>query len=102
MASLKILRDRNFATGHVGIFVMRTYRNGGVGRRVLEALLKLADDRLALDSTYLTVEVDNSPALHLYERLGFERRTGSVSAPISADMRAPVVRLIRLRWARSP
>lgn len=44
----------------------------GIGRRLLDAVLDYADNWLGLIRLELSVNVDNAPALRLYERAGFE------------------------------
>jgi ribosomal protein S18 acetylase RimI-like enzyme len=66
----------------LAIAVWPHYAGQGIGAQLLEALLDLASERFA--GIVLTVRVEN-PALHLYERFGFERvdeimnRIGGVS-----------------------
>jgi len=59
--------------GHVGLFdivVDYHHRSHGLGRRVCQALLAWAQHEGA-QTAYLAVTSDNTPALHLYTRLGF-------------------------------
>jgi len=53
------------------------YRNRGIGRAVVEACIRYAASRGARYIA-LQAEVNNGPALHLYEKLGF-RRLGEVT-----------------------
>ena len=59
--------------GHVWtIEVLPAYQNKGIGTRLLKAL----EEELAargVTEFRLEVRVNNSPALHLYEKLGYER-----------------------------
>lgn len=48
------------------------HQGRGVGRRLLTALVAHARD-VGAASVLLEVRVDNAPALHLYDTLGFER-----------------------------
>jgi len=48
------------------------YQGRGIGRRMLTALLDHARE-VGAESVLLEVRVDNAPALHLYESLGFRR-----------------------------
>jgi putative acetyltransferase len=97
LAALKLFRDRGFSTAWVGLFVMSSYRNRGIGRCLLEALLELADQELALDCTDLVVDVDNYPALHLYESLGFQQVTGVGTERLFEYSSATEVWMIRPR-----
>ncbi len=58
--------------GMVGIMVHKNYQGKKVGRRLMEALLDIADNWLMLHRVELTVFVDNAPAIALYKKLGFE------------------------------
>jgi RimJ/RimL family protein N-acetyltransferase len=53
------------------IIVDEKYRGKGVGRKLLEALIKLAKEQFHLELLHLEVYAGN-PAIHLYEKLGFE------------------------------
>ena len=57
----------------VGMAVHDGFAGRGVGTALLRALLDKADNWLALKRVELTVWVDNTRAVALYERLGFER-----------------------------
>jgi len=54
------------------VAVDSTYQGHGVGRRLMTALVERALDEGAT-SVLLEVRVDNDPALHLYESMGFVR-----------------------------
>ena len=45
----------------------------GIGTALLKTLLDLADNWLMLERVELTVFADNHHAIHLYEKLGFEK-----------------------------
>jgi len=45
----------------------------GVGTALMKALLDIADNWLMLVRVELTVFEDNERAIHLYEKLGFEK-----------------------------
>ena len=47
------------------------FQGRGVGRRLLEALLDVADNYLGLIRVELEVMVDNERAIRLYEHCGF-------------------------------
>ncbi len=64
--------DRRRAhVGELGMFVHDDYQNQGVGFQLLQALLDFADKWLNLKRIELTVFVDNSGAIHLYEKCSF-------------------------------
>ena len=75
--------------GSVGLFVHTDYQNMGVGTALLNTLLDLADNWLMLVRVELTVFADNQRAIHLYEKLGFEkeglRRMTTVRDGVYAD-----------------
>lgn len=56
----------------IGLNVDTAFQNQGIGSRLMEALLEIADDWLMLVRVELTVFTDNLRAVHLYQRLGFE------------------------------
>jgi putative acetyltransferase len=60
-------------SGYVFLFVAREYHGQGVGTRLMETLLDLADRWLLLRRVELTVVAENERAWRLYERLGFEK-----------------------------
>ncbi|BBZ06572.1 hypothetical protein MDOR_07410 [Mycolicibacterium doricum] len=47
----------------------RGYQGRGIGRRMLESLLEIADDGVV----FLEVRTDNEPAIALYQSVGFAR-----------------------------
>lgn len=58
-------------SAEIGIMVHKDYQGEGVGRRLMEALIDLADNWLKLVRLELNVFADNLPAVKLYESLGF-------------------------------
>ncbi len=56
----------------LGISVLEDYQNLGLGRIVMEALIKRAIE-LQKTKMDLEVRIDNLSAIHLYESLGFEK-----------------------------
>jgi len=72
MAGLKVYDNpRTRHVAGVGIMVHAEYQRQGVGTRLMEALLDIADNWLMLVRVELTVFVDNVPAIAMYEKLGF-------------------------------
>ncbi len=65
-------RARKRHVGYLGIMVHRDYQRCGVGRKLMAAILDLADNWLMLKRVYLDVFVDNFHAVKLYESFGFE------------------------------
>jgi putative acetyltransferase len=64
---------RRAHVGSIGMAVHDAYAGRGAGRTLLSALLDQADRWLALTRIELTVWVDNTRAIALYESCGFER-----------------------------
>ena len=73
LAGLSVGMGRLRHSGHVFLFVAREYHRQGVGTRLLEKLLDVADRWLLLRRVELTVVAENERAWRLYERLGFEK-----------------------------
>jgi L-phenylalanine/L-methionine N-acetyltransferase len=71
LAGLHARQGRLRHSGHLFLFVARAYHGHGIGGRLLEALLDMADNWLMLRRVELTVFVDNARAKALYERHGF-------------------------------
>jgi len=72
-ASVRVRAERRAHAGDIGISVHDAYAGRGIGKALLAAILDLADNWLALRRLELTVFADNTPAIALYEGLGFER-----------------------------
>jgi len=71
MISLHTYRGRRAHVGAIGMMVHDGYHNQGIGSRLLEAVIDLAENWLNLKRLELTVNTDNSSAIHLYEKFGF-------------------------------
>lgn len=56
----------------MNIVIKKTYRNQGIGTLLLGNLILLAKD-LNISTLFLEVNEQNKPAIHLYEKLGFEK-----------------------------
>ena len=59
-------------SGHFGMAVRDDWQGKGVGTKLLEAALDLADNWLGLTRLDLRVFVDNEAAIALYRKFGFE------------------------------
>ena len=68
-AGLKIIFDQ---ADIMNSLIKKTYRNQGIGTLLLENLILLAKD-LNISTLFLEVNEQNKPAIHLYEKLGFEK-----------------------------
>ena len=60
-------------SGSVGIMIHKDYQDMGVGTALMNALIDIADNWLMLIRVELSVFADNERAIHLYEKLGFEK-----------------------------
>ncbi len=65
-------RPRMRHVGSIGMAVRDDWQGKGVGTALMEAALDLADNWLNLMRIELRVYVDNSSAVALYEKFGFE------------------------------
>ena len=71
LAGLGVGKGRLRHSGHIFLFIARERQGQGVGSRLLEALLDVADNWLLLRRVELTVFAGNDRAKALYERHGF-------------------------------
>ena len=67
-AGIKIIIDE---ADIMNIVTKKTFRNKGIGTLLLENLISIAYE-LQLSSISLEVNEENSPAIHLYEKFGFQ------------------------------
>lgn len=63
--------DARSHVGHIGLYLAPHARNQGIGRKLMTTTISDAFDR-GLTRIELTVRIDNTNAIVLYERLGFE------------------------------
>lgn len=82
-------RDDARALGVVALTVLEAYRRKGIGEALLRALLRGASSS-GLSEVWLSVRPDNTPAVRLYEKLGFvhdaNRPTGRWAVPGEVTM----------------
>ena len=71
VAGLTVGTGRTRHSGSLFIYVARQQQGQGIGTRLMQALLDLADNWLLLRRVELTVLTENEGAKRLYERLGF-------------------------------
>ncbi|MBB3950976.1 GNAT family N-acetyltransferase [Aureimonas jatrophae] len=65
-------QGRRSHVGRIGMGVHDDFTGRGIGRQLLMAAIEVADDWLGLLRLELSVNVDNAPAIRLYESCGFE------------------------------
>lgn len=71
----------------LAIFVLADYQGAGIGTELLEALLGLGREA-GVERVWLTVERWNTPAIRLYEAVGFEPAdAGGFEQELSARLR---------------
>ncbi|MGV1756201.1 GNAT family N-acetyltransferase [Rhizobium sp. A22-96] len=71
-ADLRRLSGRRAHIGQIGMGVHDDFTGCGIGSALMAALVDAADNWLALKRLELTVYIDNTPAIGLYEKFGFE------------------------------
>ena len=78
----RVERDHSGAAaiGVVALTVLAAYRRKGLGEALLRALLRSAASS-GLRQVWLSVRPDNSPALRLYDKLGFVRDANHPPGP---------------------
>lgn len=69
--TLQVYTGRRAHVGQLGMMIHDSYQNQGIGSKLLEAVIELAEDWLNLKRLELTVNTDNPSAIHLYEKYGF-------------------------------
>lgn len=71
VAGLTVGTGRTRHSGSLFVYVARQQQGQGIGTRLMQSLLDLADNWLLLRRVELTVLTENEGARRLYERLGF-------------------------------
>jgi RimJ/RimL family protein N-acetyltransferase len=64
-------KKKNSHTGEFGVNVHPDYQHIGIGRVLVEELLKWAKDNSRIEKVFLTVFYTNHKAIQLYKNLGF-------------------------------
>jgi putative acetyltransferase len=72
LAGLHVGQGRRRLTASLGMSVHDQFQGRGIGRKLLAALLDVADNHLGLVRVELEVFPDNVRAIRLYESVGFE------------------------------
>lgn len=63
----------NHHTTTLGITIHKDWRNQGIGRALMERAIAWAKGTGVVKRIQLGVTASNAPAIHLYEKLGFEK-----------------------------
>jgi L-phenylalanine/L-methionine N-acetyltransferase len=84
-------------TGGLGIMVHREYQGLGAGRKLMEAVIDLADNWLTLVRVELTAYVDNERAIALYQKMGFEKEGVCRKAAIRNGHFEDLIMMARIR-----
>lgn len=71
-------QGRSRHSAMLGIYVHDEFQGMGLGKRLMAAILALADDWLMLERVWLQVFADNERAIRLYESMGFVHEGRSV------------------------
>lgn len=90
-------RRRIAHTAEFGMSVDRPFRNQGIGRLLLEAMLQWAHENPVLEKISLKVHADNERAIHLYKSLGFTQE-GYLKKEIKYGPNHYVDTLILAKW----
>lgn len=90
-----LARTRHVAS--LDLFVSQDLRGQGLGRRLLEALIREAEADRVLQRLELNVFADNDSAVHLYRALGFSEEGRRHGAVRESDGRLRDI-LMMMRW----
>jgi putative acetyltransferase len=97
LAGLHVMTRKQRHSATLGMAVHDQLQGRGIGRRLLAALLDLADNYLGLIRVELEVLADNAPAIRLYESAGFEHEGRKRSAVLRQGQYVDVLVMARLR-----
>jgi putative acetyltransferase len=97
MCGLHVAAGKRRHSASLGMSVDDEHQGQGIGRKLMEAMLDLADNYLGLVRVELEVLVDNPRAIHLYERMGFEHEGCKRKAIFRGGQYADAFVMARLR-----
>lgn len=101
-AGLHVGQGKLRHTASIGMMVHDRFQGQGIGRLLLEALLDIADNFLGLVRVELEVYPDNTRAIRLYERAGFEHEGVKRQAVWRRGQHQDVLIMGRIRDAAVP
>lgn len=81
----------------ISLIVHTDYQNEGIGKEILTLLLELADKWLLLKRVELEVDAENGRAIHLYEKLGFEKEGVKKYASVKNGRLTDIILMARYR-----
>lgn len=90
-------RGRESHSGFIILGIHDNFRRQGLGHALLTALIDIADNWIGLTRLDLTVNVDNEPAIKLYERHGFEHEGRQRAATLRDGKLVDSFMMARLR-----
>ena len=64
-------RSRNRHVGQMGISILPEYRNNGLGTAIMQTMIDWATEHPVIEKLALGVWAKNTPAIALYEKMGF-------------------------------
>ena len=102
MIGLHRWSGRRSHVGMIGMGVHDDWTGHGIGRRLLDTALDLADNWIGLTRLELSVNVDNARAIHLYESAGFETEGRERQSILREGVLVDAFTMARLRPAPRP
>jgi putative acetyltransferase len=97
MCGLHVYPGKRRHSATFGMSVADDLQGRGIGTKLMAAMLDVADNYLGLVRVELEVLVDNPRAIHLYERMGFEREGCKRKAVFRGGQYVDALVMARLR-----
>lgn len=69
----------------IGVAVINDFQGHGLAQAMLAELLDWAQTFSTVEKLLLTVQTSNAAAIHIYEKIGFKRVTGSEKKVLNSD-----------------
>jgi putative acetyltransferase len=96
-AGIERQRGRRAHAAIVGLGVHDDHQGRGIGTALLRELVDAADNWYGIKRLELTVFADNFPAIHLYEKFGFEHEGVQRAFAFRSGAFADILNMARLR-----